>query len=108
MAHRRSRPLVIREGVPEALRSVSDPLWEDVAAVRGLVTAYGLTGTIREDIRERLEEIPGFERFGVFRRAYCLAHGFESPRWPGHVDLQSARDAGIDVQSLVRFRAGIM
>ena len=101
MARLRRRRVTV-EGVPAELSNRYSPLWDDPLAVIELAATHGFTlnNRLGRDVAQMLP----IERFGEFRRAYCIHAGLMSDKFPGIVDHNRARAAGIDMQGISRDR----
>lgn len=81
-------------GVPAALVSPDDPIWQDAHGVEVLAEHHRLDyvdpGYSDEGLRD-----PSLERFKAFRAAYAQSRGLMNERWPWLVDYGRLRAAGI-------------
>ena len=102
MARLRQAPVVTPGGLPVALASRHDPVWEDAAAVARLVAAHGLTLAMHH--HGTITAAPSWARFDAFRVAWCEANGLMHPLYAHTLDWRRAAAAGIDTSSSSRYR----
>lgn len=98
------------KGVPSALGSRNDPIWEDEGKVRALARAHGIgplvypePNSVRFAPRsssEYLRHPHPWTRFDVFRHAWCIANELEMAG-PGRgcIDTSKARAIGIETST---------
>jgi hypothetical protein len=72
--------------------------WRDVETVTLEAERYGVEAPARG-----WASLPWHERFVVFRRSWCKAHGFLNPTHK-MIDHKRARAAGIDTRGTSRWR----
>lgn len=95
-------------GVPPALASRNDPIWEDERRVQALARAHGIGSLVYYEPRfirltppRHASHPNAWTRFDAFRHAWCMANGLERTDEFGRgcVDPAKARALGIEMST---------